>query len=84
MMKVAEVKQKIIRLLERQAGSSSKCFHDDDFNFVQQSHLDSFALLSFLTEIEEEFQIEIDPEELAGPDSQTIGGLSQLIHHQIC
>jgi len=53
--------------------------YDKQYNFVQESVLDSFALLSFISDVEEVYSIQLLPEELLSNDSHTVDGLVKLI-----
>ena len=68
----------IYDLLERYGDVSmrAKAGH---YNFVSESSLDSFALLSFIADVEDRFAVQFNPDELAKSDTHTVGGLVRLI-----
>jgi len=50
-----------------------------EINFVKSDVLDSFSLLSFITDIETFFQIQIPLEDLSNEKLQTVSGLSEYL-----
>jgi acyl carrier protein len=56
---------------------------DENYNFVTSGLLDSFSLLSFITDVEEQFQIAFTPDELTSELMQTISGLSAAVSRKI-
>ena len=54
-----------------------------EYNFINQSDIDSFGILSFITEIEALMKIEFTPEELTDSSIQTVGGLADLIEKKL-
>lgn len=54
-----------------------------EYNFVHESNLDSFELLSFIIDLEALLEIEFTPEELTSSSVQTIGGLADLIEQKV-
>ena len=55
----------------------------NQINFVDNEEMDSFALLNFITELEEHFNIEITEDDLADTKSHTLIGISYLIKKKI-
>ncbi len=51
----------------------------NNFNYVKESDLDSFELLSFIVDVESAFGIQLTPEELTDSDTHTVDGLARLI-----
>jgi len=70
--------EKIAELLE-QNGDQNKPRNGEDYNYVNESSLDSFALLNFIADIEDIFSIEFSPEELSQTSTHTVKGLVDLI-----
>ena len=56
--------KKISELLELH-GDQNMPKNGEDYNYVNGSSLDSFALLNFIADIEDIFSIEFSPEELS-------------------
>ena len=54
-----------------------------EYNFVHQGDLDSFGILSFITELESLMKIEFTPEELTDSSIQTVGGLTDLVEEKL-
>jgi len=78
MMNESAIRDRIMSLLADHGG---KVPHEPakDFNYLQKGGLDSFELLSFITDIETTFAVQITPEELTSSDSHTVDGLVRLI-----
>lgn len=48
-------------------------------NFVQSGLLDSFAILSLIMQLEQQFAIKFSIDELANTELQTVAGMAQAI-----
>ncbi len=70
--------KQIYELLERYE-DQKKYEKEGEYNFVNESDLDSFELLNFIADVEELFKVNFSPEELSNSDTQTVEGLSRLI-----
>ena len=70
--------EKIVELLE-QNGDQIKHKNGKDYNYVNESSLDSFALLNFIADVEDVFSIQFSPEELSQTSTHTVKGLVDLI-----
>ena len=70
--------KQIYQLLERYE-DQKKYEKEGEYNFVNESDLDSFELLNFIADVEELFKVNFSPEELSNSDTQTVEGLSRLI-----
>jgi len=68
----------VYNLIETHEGRSFQDY-SEQYNFVREGFLDSFALLSFFTDVEEMFSIHLSPEELSSTDIQSIAGLVELV-----
>jgi len=51
----------------------------ENFNYVTEGKLDSFELLSFISDVEIEFDIDISIEDITNKKNQIINGLAELI-----
>ncbi len=70
--------KQIYQLLERYE-DQKKYEKEGEYNFVNESGLDSFELLNFIVDVEDFFEVHFSPEELSHSDTQTVEGLSRLI-----
>ena len=70
--------KKVSELLELH-GDQYKHRNGEDYNYVNESSLDSFALLNFIADIEDIFSIEFTPEELSQSSTHSVKGLVHLI-----
>ena len=50
-----------------------------DLNYVDSGVIDSFEILSFIMEIQNEFEIKLTPEDLQEERIKTIGGIAGMI-----
>ena len=73
-----EVSAQIVELLSQASGESLGST-DGGHKFVTSGELDSFSLLIFITDVEEQFQIAFSADELTNESMQTIAGLSELV-----
>ena len=73
-----EVLNVVYSVIETHQGRSIEN-RNEKYNFVTDSSLDSFALLSFIMEVEEIFSIQFSPEELSSEDIQLVMGLVDLV-----
>lgn len=55
----------------------------DALNYIDDGYVDSIAIIKFVLDIENEFQIEITPEEMESDEFRTIGGLITLIERSL-
>jgi acyl carrier protein len=64
----------------RQKGIELKNIQEvENIRYLEQGWLDSFDLIDFLTYIEQEFNIELSPEDLQRDSFRTIGGVVETI-----
>jgi D-alanine--poly(phosphoribitol) ligase subunit 2 len=77
-MSIAEIKEFIIKNIEKK-GKLPQGVDLDTFNFVVTGYVDSLAIIKFVIELEEKYDIQISDEEILLPEFQTIGGLAALI-----
>jgi len=56
----------------------------DDFDLITEGVIDSLAFLDLVTAIEEEFQLEIDFDEIDAEEMTIIGPLCQYIERRCC
>ena len=70
--------KKISELLEIH-GDQNMPKNGEDYNYVNESSLDSFALLNFISDIEDIFSIQFSPDELSQNHTHSVKGLVNLI-----
>jgi acyl carrier protein len=70
--------KKISELLELH-GDQNKNKVGEDYNYVNEGNLDSFALLNFISDIEDIFSIQFSPDELSQNHTHSVKGLVNLI-----
>lgn len=55
----------------------------DQFNYIDSGHIDSIGLIKFVLDLENEFGIDIAPEDMESEEFRTIGGLAALIEKHL-
>ena len=53
------------------------------YRYLDAGHIDSFAIMGFIIELEELFGIELLPEDTQSDEFRTVGGLVRLIEKKI-
>nr|WP_321271238.1 acyl carrier protein [uncultured Tolumonas sp.] len=53
------------------------------YRYLDAKHLDSFGLIQFIVEIEDEFDIELTPEDTQSDEFRYVGGLVELISRKV-
>jgi len=53
------------------------------FNFVDSGHVDSLAIIKFVLDLEEKFDISLSEEDMLDPQFRTIGGLVSIIESKL-
>lgn len=76
------VQQAVVKLLI-QAGLDEADCRDPEFNFVRSGELDSFQVVGFLAELEEELGVSFTTEELVQDEAQTVGGLMSIARRKL-
>ena len=75
-----ETLQQLVELLAQRANLSE--IEEVDyhaFRFLDAGIIDSFGLMQFIMEIEEEFDIELTPDNTQSEEFRTLGGLALII-----
>lgn len=75
--KFEEIHNKLVSLLSEYGLDLSSNF--EEFNFVTEGNLDSFELISLITDVEIEFGVRFTAEELANDRCHVVNGLAELI-----
>ncbi|MGE5422985.1 MAG: acyl carrier protein [Ignavibacteriales bacterium] len=52
-------------------------------NYIEMGYIDSLGLVKFIVELEDEFDIEFDDEELESPSIKIVGELIKLVERKI-
>ncbi|WP_347723810.1 acyl carrier protein [Lysinibacillus capsici] len=55
----------------------------DELNYVEEGYVDSFGLVQFVFDLEEQFNITFSDEEMMSKDFQIVGKLIQLIEDKL-
>ena len=51
----------------------------DQFDYMDSGHVDSMRLLKFIIELETEFDVDIEEDEIEDPAFRTVGGLVETV-----
>jgi len=68
---------KIIDLLEKRGPVYLN--EDQDYQYMDAGHVDSVSVIQFILELEEAFNITLDPQETASEEFKSLKGLVRLI-----
>jgi len=53
------------------------------YNYVDSGHIDSLGLIKFFIRLEEKFDVDITPADIANRDIRTVAGLAALIERKL-
>lgn len=76
------IKSFVIKLLEKKS-SIPKNQSVGDYNYLDSGHIDSIALIKFIAEIEEEFEIELSDDEIMSDEFRMVDGLVNIINSKL-
>ncbi len=54
-----------------------------EYRYLDRGHVDSLGLIKFIFEIEDEFQIQLSPEDTQSDEFRTVGGLAAMIRGKL-
>lgn len=74
---LSEIEAAVIEGVQDSAGQQGTLTSTS--NFVQSGLLDSFAILSLIMQLEQQFAIKFTIDELANTELQTVSGMAQAI-----
>ena len=75
---------KIVFLLEKRG--PLPCENDQEkkkYRYLDEGHVDSINMIQFILEIEEQFGIELTPEDTASEKFRTVDGLIQIVENKL-
>lgn len=78
---LTEIEAAVIEGIEESTGQQAAL--NSATNFVQSGLLDSFAILSLIMQLEQQFAIKFTIDELADTELQTVSGLAQAIANKL-
>lgn len=52
------------------------------YNYIDSGHIDSLGLIKFFLRIEDKFDIELTPDDIADREIRTVSGLAALIERK--
>ncbi|UZE97561.1 acyl carrier protein [Alkalimarinus alittae] len=76
------VRDFIVSLLEKKQAIPA-VLDINDYRFMESGHIDSLAVMKFILQIEDKFDIEISDEDMLSQQFQTVGGLSAIVNEKI-
>jgi acyl carrier protein len=74
----AEVLKYIGLLLEKKQALPTH-IQLQDYRYIEAGHIDSLGIMKFIIQIEDEFKIEINDDDMLSDLFQSVGGLVELI-----
>lgn len=72
----------VINRLEKKY-TIDKSIDIETLNYVESGYVDSLGIILFITELEDEFNIEFSDEELADPSFKIVGKLIKLVEGKV-
>ena len=78
-MKIENIEKKIIKILEKKGTLVKKDKDKNDYNFIENGHIDSVSFVKFISEIETKFKISIPNKLFYSKKISTIKGLEKII-----
>ena len=83
-MKKDEVTKKILAILEHDDPLPKETMEEKlDYRYLDNGHIDSFAIINLIVEIEVAFDIVLSPEDTQSDEFRTPGGLVTLITERV-
>jgi D-alanine--poly(phosphoribitol) ligase subunit 2 len=79
MISDAKTEDRIVAILEQRSGAIIPQQGRESYRYVEQGIVDSMNLITFIIELEETFDIELDPADTESDEFRTIGGLVQIV-----
>ncbi len=74
-----QVLKKILEFFKQKGIEIEKASNVENIRYLDQGLLDSFDLIDFITYLEQEFNVELTPEDLQTDDFRSIGGIVDVI-----
>ncbi len=78
MANAEDIKSFILKYISKK-GKLPNDINIDEFNYIDTGYIDSMALLKFIVELEQEFDVQISDEDMISKEFKTIGGLANII-----
>ncbi len=79
---MSQVREYILGAIQEK-GSLNSDLNIDTINYVSDGYIDSMGLIKFVVELEEEFNIEFDDDELVMPSFKIVGELIKMVEDKI-
>lgn len=76
MINKMSIKEKVISIL---TSINAKIADDLDADLLEKGYVDSYEIVNLVMELEDEFNIEIDPEEIIPENFKWINAIVQLV-----
>ncbi len=81
MANAEDIKSFILKYISKK-GKLPNDINIDEFNYIDTGYIDSMALLKFIVELEQEFDVQISDDDMMSKEFKTIGGLTNLISNK--
>lgn len=75
--------KKIAAILRRQSGHDLPTEGLDGFRYIEAGVVDSMGLIEFIIELEETFDIEMEPGDTESDEFRTVGGLTRIVRSKL-
>ena len=74
----------ILDLLEKRGPIPGESYQEKrEYCYLDAGHVDSINMIQFILEIEEQFGIELKPEDIASQKLRTVGGLIEIVEQKL-
>ena len=78
-----QILEKVLDFFHQKGIEVSQTQDVEKVRYLDQGWVDSFDLIDFISYLEQEFGIELTPEELSTDNFRTIGGIVKIISNKI-
>ena len=78
-----QILEKVLDFFRQKGIEVSQTQDVEKVRYLDQGWVDSFDLIDFISYLEQEFGIELTPEELSTDNFRTIGGIVKIISNKI-
>ena len=78
-MNKSKIKNFLIKCLTQKKSFNSKIKDIENFKYLEEGHIDSLELSTFISSIEKKFKIKLTPKNLSSKNFRSIKGLISII-----
>jgi len=75
--------KKIVKILNRKKPIKYNFSKNENYDFIENGHIDSLALIKFIFDIEQEFKIKLSNSNISSKNFSNILGLAKIIKSKL-